>query len=269
LLWFPVLTSCALIVLVMVAFAIAGLGQVLGPAPFSELPTPWSLWADPPEPGAVARRSVLVGGPVLLLGSQLVATAGAVALTHAALESLAGRAWTFGGALARLRERRGKVVGYAILQATVGGWLARRRRGREGVGRVGRKLVGTAWWAATYLAIPVITREGKGPLEAVERSTRLLRGTWKETFLGRLGIGWVWSVAGLGSALLVALVLVAGGRPSPLVVVLLPALLLGGVGLLLHTLDVIYRAALYTFATEGVIPEPFDAEELQEIWRTA
>jgi hypothetical protein len=37
-------------------------------------------------------------------------------------------------------------------------------------------------------------------------------------------------------------------------------------GLLLHTLDGIYRAALYTYASEGVVPDTFDAPDLDAIW---
>ena len=41
------------------------------------------------------------------------------------------------------------------------------------------------------------------------------------------------------------------------------------VAAVLQTLDTIYRCALYVFATEGVVPEPFDDAELQEIWHSA
>ena len=54
--------------------------------------------------------------------------------------------------------------------------------------------------------------------------------------------------------------------------VLVPLVVLAGVvlaafGLMLHTLDGIYRAALYTYASEGVVPEAFAGEDLQEIWQ--
>jgi hypothetical protein len=37
----------------------------------------------------------------------------------------------------------------------------------------------------------------------------------------------------------------------------------------LKTLDTVYRTALYVFATEGVVPEPFDDGELHGIWEVS
>jgi len=33
------------------------------------------------------------------------------------------------------------------------------------------------------------------------------------------------------------------------------------------SLEAIYRAALYVFAAEGVVPEPFGGPELEDIWQ--
>jgi hypothetical protein len=48
--------------------------------------------------------------------------------------------------------------------------------------------------------------------------------------------------------------------------IVLPAFALVLLGVVLQTLDTIYRCALYVFATEGVVPEPFDDPDLHEIW---
>ena len=36
-----------------------------------------------------------------------------------------------------------------------------------------------------------------------------------------------------------------------------------------RTLDMIYRTALYVFATEGVVPEPFEGPELHDVFVVA
>jgi len=35
----------------------------------------------------------------------------------------------------------------------------------------------------------------------------------------------------------------------------------------INSLEAIYRAALYVFAAEGVVPEPFGGPELEDIWQ--
>ena len=42
-------------------------------------------------------------------------------------------------------------------------------------------------------------------------------------------------------------------------------LVAGAIGLV-GSLEAIYRAALYVFAAEGVVPEPFGGPDLEDIW---
>jgi len=164
------------------------------------------------------------------------------------------------------------------LDASVGAILARfggdrdadkhrRRRGHP----LAAKLLGAAWWAATYLVVPVLARERAGGLGAVSRSTTLMRETWKEAFVGRLVLGWLlWPAALLGLGVLTLFVAVGLGpltHPA-LFGVAAGIAVLGYIAIaaVAYTLDTVYRCALYVFATEGVVPEPFDDPDLHEIW---
>lgn len=252
--WFPVLSGIGALVLLGIGGAVVGVGHSLGAGA---------------EAGA--QRAISVAGIIVYVGGHLLVVATGVAMSHAALAALAGRPWTVTEAFAAMSRRRRAVVTFAIVSATVGHLLGKKRaRGggkSRGPGTI-RRLAGLAWWAATYLALPVIAREDRTGFGAIERSAALLRGTWKETMVARLTLWWAWIPAVAIAALPILLCALLGVREPAIVVpaFVLPALGIGVFGLFVRTLDGIYRAALYTYATEGVIPEAFAAEELEAIW---
>ena len=253
LVWFPVLAGLGALVLLGLGAAIAGLGA-LGP-----------------DPEASTRRAMSVAGIVVYVGGHLLTVATGVAMTHAALEALAGRPWTVSEAYAVASRRRRAVASFAIVAATVahvlrgGGGRGRRRKGPGLL----RRLAGVAWWAATYLALPVIAREDRSGLGAIERSATLVRSTWKEVALARLTLWWAWIPVVVVAAIPLVACAVLGVREPEILVpaAVVPLLGIGLFGLFVRTLDGIYRAALYTYATEGVVPELFDDEDLAAIWQ--
>ena len=177
------------------------------------------------------------------------------------------------------RSRRRAIVTYALLSATVSHLLrGRDRGGRDRKGRrrkrkpgLIRKLAGMAWSAATYLVLPVIAREGRGGLGAVERSASLLRTTWKEVAVARLTLWWAWMPGMLAAAAPLVLCAALGIREPVVLGFAVAWFSLGclALGLIVRTLDGIYRAALYTYATEGVVPDTFAGDDLDEIWEAA
>ncbi len=271
--WFPVLSALGVLVLVIVGGAIFEMGRLVAGESVADLGPLWAVVGDPnPDGDTTVTRAMSIGGIVFYLGNSLAMVAMGVAMTHAALEALAGREWTVRESLRVASRRRRSIATFAIVDATVGRLLSMgARRGRRGRRRSPgplSRLARFAWWAATYLVLPVIAREGRGGLRAIERSARLLRETWKETMVARLTLGWLWIPAVIVGAVPVVVCAVLGLRePGILMIaVLLPLLGLGVFGLLLHTLEKIYRAALYSYATEGVIPDAFAGDDLHEIW---
>ena len=273
LLWFPILSALALGAMGVACGSIAVVAREIAAHPVADLGSIWSLLANAdPNPEVTLGRGATVGGVVAYLGSHLVMIYTGVAMSHASLEALAGRQWTVGEAFARARSRRGAIGTYALIRATVSRLLAdRRERGKRGKRRRPgplRKLARFSWWAATYLVLPVLAREDRGGFGAIERSASLFKETWKETFVARLALGWVWGPVFilLGLPLLVCLALGVKEEAVFIAAAAVPIVGLGFFSLVLHTLHVIYRAALYTFATEGVVPEPFAVEDLDDVW---
>jgi len=267
LVWFTVLSAIVSAIVVALGAGIAWLGnhpEMWMPGPFGD---------DPPPEGAQS-RSMLVFGLATWFGTHLVAPFFAVALARATLDAMATRPWNVPDALRGAGQRLPAIATFAVLNASVGGLLARlggdkgRRRKPGPASRATAKLLGLTWWATTYLVVPVLAREPRSGIAAVGRSASLFRETWREAFVGRLVLGWVWAPAVVIAAtpLVVCLLLKVQHAGVFALAVVLPAFALVLLGVVLQTLDTIYRCALYVFATEGVVPDPFDDPDLHEIW---
>ena len=127
-------------------------------------------------------------------------------------------------------------------------------------------VLGTAWTVMTYFVVPVLVVEKLGPFAAIGRSVSILKKTWGEALVGKMGLGFFLFLLALpGIALIIfgAYVLVAGYGPIGVGLILA-----GVVWLLLESavgaaLQGIFVGALYQYAAHGVVPEGFDANAMR------
>ena len=188
------------------------------------------------------------------------------ALVGAAMKRLDGGNPTLMDGLSMAWSRLGTILGYAAIAATVG-LLLRFVSERAGfIGKLVVSLIGIAWSLATFLVVPVLVSHDVGPIEAVKRSTSILKKTWGEQVAGNVGLGFFFGIAYLGLGLLGVVVMIAavstqiGVVIAAAVVVLVVAFVLMAAAQ--SALSGIYSAAVYRFATQGEV-EGFDAHTLQ------
>ena len=156
------------------------------------------------------------------------------------------------------------IVTLTAVTSTFGFLLALFGRSRNVAVQLARAVIGTAWSLATYLAIPVMVQERRGGVPSLRRSGMLFRRTWGETALSEVGIRVL--TAHIAVVLvIVAIVLVKLLDDSVFALLLVVSLSIAAIGVI-GALEAIYRAALYVFASEGVVPEPFGGPELDAIW---
>lgn len=176
------------------------------------------------------------------------------AVVAGATERMRGGDPTVGSSLAAAGRRFAAIVIWAIIAATVG-VVIRAIHDRVGfVGKIISGLLGAAWSLATFFIVPVLVLEDWSPRESFTRSVTLFKETWGETVAGGISIGvaavcaWVTLIAFVG--LLASVVGVIA-----LAVFAVGALFLS---LFFSTLQGIYVAALYRYATEGLVPDGMD-----------
>jgi Family of unknown function (DUF6159) len=189
------------------------------------------------------------------------------ALVGAAMMRFDGRTPTVGDGWRIASSRAGRILGYALIAATVGMIL---RAIQERIGFLGRfvvGLLGVGWTVATSMVVPVLVSHEVGPIDAIKESAGLLKKTWGENVIGRSGLSLAFLVIYLSLilgtiALAIGAVYVGSGALALVVVVAGVAAML--FAMLAHAaLSGIYSAALYRFATTGSAGSGFDSGVLQ------
>ncbi len=194
------------------------------------------------------------------------------ALAAAASQALAGRTPTVADGMAVARDRLGPIGAWALVQTTVSVAIAALEAlVRDNlIGRLATSLANFAWGVATFFVVPVIALEGVGPKEALKRSVAVLRERWGEGAVGAVSV-----TLPVFLAALPLLIIFGGGgyalrESAPAAAVLL--FTLAGVVLIAYmvvsgTLGVIFRVALYEFATTGDAPGEFASADLDHAFR--
>ncbi|PJF35777.1 MAG: hypothetical protein CUN49_08850 [Candidatus Thermofonsia Clade 1 bacterium] len=208
------------------------------------------------------------------LAISVVVTYSNAALTGAVFMRFDGKDPKLSDGFAIANNHLGAIVTFAAMNATVGVISALiRNAGRDSKNWVARSLadaladlVSTAWAIITFLAIPVMVREGKGAIEAVKRSAQLLSDTWGRQVVGSAGIGVIFALIALAFLIVIgplfALALSANSAVLIGLVLALAVLILGGISLLNGALNSIYRVALYHYAHDHKV-EFFEEEALR------
>jgi hypothetical protein len=302
LLWFPVLTTFLTGLIALFFISAMALPAVLYPTGYHlNQKQHWVALKEhyfpvapfqphPHDPSAAAPRSLITlltgrtahesGFPwvslcllPIYLVSMFLATFFNVAFYSEIIAAMNGRGVSFRRGLGVARNRWPSILAWSLLAGLVG-WLIRAIEERlPWVGRILMGFIGMAWSVAAVFAIPVIIQEQpmRNPLKILQQSAMTLKRTWGEGLIGYVGFSagsWAMFIGTLP-----ALVLGIG------LAVLLKSVWLGitagvfwvlGLVMLAYVSRVaahVYRCALYIYAAEGVVPEPYSQDLLDMAWK--
>jgi hypothetical protein len=210
---------------------------------------------------------------VLYSASMFLATFFNVAFYNEILNALNGRPVSVSGGLRFALTRLKAITAWSLFTGVVG-LLIKSLEERVGViGRLVLKLVGIAWSVASVFVVPVIVREEKhaNPIRFLKTSASLLKKTWGEALIGYVGL----SFGGL--IVFVASLLLLGG--SLFLSFALNNFWFFSIGFLvwfagliafvyvLRVAGLVYLGALYIYASEGVVPAPFEPQQMEMAWK--
>jgi hypothetical protein len=203
-----------------------------------------------------------IGIVIALACGSVVATAATVifqvALVFAATDRIEGRTPTVGGSLAQAWGRKNVIFTWAILSAVVGTAI---RVLEQRLGLVGRLIGvagGLAWAVATFLVIPVLAFEDVGPIEAVKRSSSILKARFGTIARGGLRFGLLFIGLSLGALAVLAIGVVCIAKNAWVIGVPVAAVgfvLLIGVSMYAQAAGMYMRTILYRYAMNQPIPD--------------
>jgi len=189
-----------------------------------------------------------------------------VALVGVAHSRLMGGTWTFKDGLELAWERKGTILKWALVAATVGVVL---RTLEERLGLIGRlimRIIGIAWTLACYFVVPVLAFEDLTPIDALKRSSKLFRDTWGEKVIGGFSLSMVSLVLmlpGIGLPMAAAFLAGINGMMVGLILMVLYFLVLS---VFMSAVGGIFNAALYRYACFKQVPPAFSEELIASAW---
>ncbi len=208
----------------------------------------------------------------LYLTSMFLATFFNVAFYNEIIKALAGDEISLWVGLRFACSRLRAILLWSLFAGAVG-LIIKTLEARFGwVGRWVMRLIGVVWSVASVFVIPIIVREeNANPFTLLRTSAATLKKTWGESLIGYVGITLVTWVAVLASVIfLIGTVLLSVWLHHPvyiLAAVCFWLLAMFVYGYLVGVAGHIYRGALYVYASEGVVPEPFTAELMDAAWK--
>jgi hypothetical protein len=118
-----------------------------------------------------------------------------------------------------------------------------------------------AWTVASFLVVPILVIDNKGPFAALKDSTVLLKKTWGEQLVSNFSFGTIFTLLMLPGIGLIIFGAYLGGA-ALIVCVAIAVVYWIALALVQSALQSIFQAALYLYARDGHVPEGFHQDVL-------
>jgi hypothetical protein len=215
---------------------------------------------------------------VTYFGLAFIATFFNVCVVYTTKVRFEGGNATFGQSLSFAFSRFMLILKWSLLAASVGLLLRiltdmSKRLGKVGeiVARIIIGMLGMAWSIVTIFVVPVLVYEGLGPIDALKKSTLIIKKTWGESLIKAIGLGFIQFLVFLG------IILACGGLTyvlansfeitGLLVGVGIGALLMLLAGLVFTVASTIFNTALYVYANNNLVADGFSEEVVRDAFK--
>lgn len=187
-----------------------------------------------------------------------------VALACAASAAFDGEQLSAREAIRMAWGKRKRIALWALISAVVGTLIAEIANRLPGGAKIVAWLFGAAWGLATFFVIPILAMEGVGAVEALKRSSGLVKRRWGEGLSGRISIG-AWAVIAmvpLAIGLAIGAALLSRHPEVGIVVVGLSLVGMVAVFAAVAATQQVFAVALYRYAIDAPIGG-FSASDLE------
>jgi len=189
-----------------------------------------------------------------------------VALVGVANSRLMGGTWTVRDGLELAWARKGTILQWAFVAATVGVILRTLEERLGLIGRIIMRVIGIAWTLACYFVVPVLAFEGLTPVAAFKRSSKLFRDTWGEKVIGGFSLSLISLLLALPGIGLWIAAIALGGVKGMIFGAALMILYFLMLSVFMSAVQGIFNAALYRYACFKQVPPAFSQELIASAW---
>jgi hypothetical protein len=205
--------------------------------------------------------------------SMFVATFFNVAFYNEILAALNGEAVSLSRGLKFACTRWQAILLWTIFAGMIGLIIKAIEERLDIVGKIIVRLIGVAWSIASVFVIPVIVRdtETNNPIEMLKKSAGTVTRMWGEGLIGYVGIGAVNAIVMIFSVVLIGIsvAVCTAIQNFWLLALVLVGWFISMViwSYLMNVAGLVYKGALYLYAAEGIVSEPYDQQMLDSAWK--
>jgi len=224
-----------------------------------------SQWAF--TPGATAYLAFLY------FLAMFIATFCNVAFYHEILAALSGQSVSIARGVKFASTKLGSILMWTLFAGIVGLIIKAIEERLALFGRIIARFLGLAWSIAAVFVIPVIVREEQNtnPITLLKRSASVLKATWGEALIGYVGLAFANTLIMIGSLIwLIGMVVLSAALNNYWIIGVAGVAWLFALFTWSYVISVashVYRGALYLYAAEGTIPQPYSQEMLDMAWK--
>jgi hypothetical protein len=221
----------------------------------------------------VFSRAAMVYMAFLYFLAMFIATFFNVAFYHEILAALSGQPVAIGRGIKFAFTKLGSIVMWTVFAGLVGLIIKTIEERLQLVGRIVGRLIGIAWSVASVFAIPVIVRQEQNanPVAVLQKSAGVLKRTWGEALIGYAGLAFANTVILICSIVaLVGVSVLSAALNNYWIIALVFLAWLGAMFCWSYLTSVaghVYRGALYLYAAEGVVSEPYTQDMFDMAWK--
>ena len=185
---------------------------------------------------------------------------------------------TFSESLRFAFSRIPVIIQWSLVSATVGLLLRILHDLASNLGKIGQivaniliGLLGMAWTIITIFVVPVLVYENVGPIDAIKKSTAVIKKTWGESLIKTIGLGLVQALTFILIVVVCGLITYALMNTFDImglfVGVGLAAGLLLFTGLIFTVASTIFNTALYVYANNNLVAPGFREDVVKGAFR--
>ena len=186
-----------------------------------------------------------------------------MALIHCTRLYLQGEEVTIGKGIQFSISRIGAIFSWALVAATVGLILRAIQENSGILGKIVTGIIGIVWSVATFFVVPIIAYENVGPIDAVKRSSQMMKEKWGESLTAGFSFGLIHF---LGLLVICVPLFLVGSIMHPIVGI---AAAVAGFFVLMAVMDaakIIFISTVY-HNIKGDVSEHFDQQLIDSLFK--
>ena len=178
-----------------------------------------------------------------------------------AIKHIRGEEPTFGEVFNELKDRLAHLLGWTAIAATVGIIINSIENQSDFIGKLVAGLIGLSWTVTSFLVLPVLVIERKGPIESLKESAGMLKKSWGEQLIGHFSFGLIFVALLFGAAIITVPLFLLG---EIFILIGFAVIILFGVilGIFQWILQSIFMATLYLYVRENRLPGSFSKTQI-------